>query len=48
MMERALLEAAAKEMRTARQLFERGAALLPPHVPLLQAWAVFEAKYGNR
>lgn len=46
-MESALLEASVGVPERARELFARGAAIVPPHSPLLAAAAAFEAKQGN-
>ena len=47
-LERALLEVETGDTEAARELFQLGARPdLPPHVPLLEAWASFERAEGN-
>ena len=46
-MEWALLEVRKDNILEARALFARGAAIEPPHPPLLTAWAQFEAGEGH-
>ena len=45
-MEWAIFEGGLGDVAKARELFGRGAAVTPPHLPLLAAWAHFEAGQG--
>lgn len=47
-MEWALFEAKKGNDTKARQLFQQGADIDPPHPPLLAAWAQFEANQGQQ